>query len=172
MFTALSQGRRSLLLGDWLKGWDTLHHFLSLELALCLPSPLPHLPAWEWSSPHTGQVQLQLQVRRKCGLAITTNQIIDPRGKGKLNETESKCTEAAGLHLLWFISVGEVLQRPAANETMLQPFRTLRWERAGSERFSPHAHTSHLINQHRHLSQGSLGQRTIATPPQPHLPQS
>lgn len=38
VFTVLSQGHSFLLLGDWLKGWDTLHHFLPLELQLYLPT--------------------------------------------------------------------------------------------------------------------------------------
>jgi len=51
---------------------------------------------------------------------------IDPREKGKPSETESSpshCVKlnktSAGLHLLWFTSLGGVLQRPSANETTL-----------------------------------------------------
>lgn len=81
VFTALSQGRRFLLLGDWLKGWDTLHNFLPLEL------PPPPLSLRAGQATHwTGSA---VHVKKKCGLAVMIGQMIDPRGKGELSQTES-----------------------------------------------------------------------------------
>lgn len=73
----------------------------------------------------------------------TANHIIDPRERGELNEAKSSLRlheEAAEPHLLGFISTGETLQRPAANETPIQPRGALRPEQEG---VSPHTNTHH-----------------------------
>lgn len=116
-------------------GFNTLHH----------PPTSPRFRVGRLT--HQPRSAVDAGEKGNVASLFTANHIIDPRESGELNEGNSSLRlheEAAERHLLSFISTGEALQRPAANETPIQPLGALRPEQEGVRRgVSPHTNTHH-----------------------------